>query len=127
MSKAKKVDVLNSNASCPEVLIVQHGGIARSVVWPGMGAMLRSMHKISLQARGRTKNLCHQVEAVYYVMAGKVEVVDLTDGSKQPLIEGSMVHVEPGTGYRFEAGAGETKILGGPCPADPNLYSHDNL
>ena len=127
MSEAKNVVVLDSNATCGEVPIVQHKGIARSIVWPGMGATLRSMHKISLQARGRTKNLCHHAEAVYYVMVGKVEVVDLTDGSKQPLIEGSMVHVEAGTEYRFEAGASGANILGGPCPADPNLYSDDNL
>jgi quercetin dioxygenase-like cupin family protein len=33
-----------------------------------------------------------------------------------------MVHVGPGTGYRFAAGTGGLEIFGGPCPCDPASY-----
>lgn len=33
-----------------------------------------------------------------------------------------MVHVRPGSRYRFAAGATATSIIGGPCPPDPALY-----
>jgi mannose-6-phosphate isomerase-like protein (cupin superfamily) len=59
---------------------------------------------------------------VYYVIRGDGTVRDPDGGDGQRLVEGSMIHVEPGTAYRFEAGGAGILLLGGPCPADPALY-----
>lgn len=80
------------------------------------------MHRISLGSGGRITRQSHEMEAVYYVMAGTGSVGEPDGGSEQSLLEGSMVHVEPGTAYRFLAGAEGLELLGGPCPADPALY-----
>lgn len=80
------------------------------------------MHRISLGRGARITRQSHEMEAVYYVMAGAGSVGEPDGGSEQSLLEGSMVHVEPGTAYRFRAGAEGLELLGGPCPADPALY-----
>jgi quercetin dioxygenase-like cupin family protein len=114
--------VLRAADHGPLLPIVEGDGAARAIVWPGVGATLRSMHRIALAAGSRTIELRHPMEAVYYVMQGDGAVRDPDDGGEEPLIEGSMIHIEPGTAYRFEAGGSGMLLLGGPCPADPALY-----
>ena len=92
------------------------------MVWPGVGAKLRSMHLITLASGGRTVELSHPMEAVYYIIGGEGTVRDPTNGLGQALVEGSMVHIDPETPYVFEAGPSGIEILGGPCPADPDIY-----
>ncbi len=118
------IQVLKADASCPELPIIDGPGIARAIVWPGTGAQHRSMHHISLPAESRTITLRHPMEAVYYVMQGEGAVRDPEEGTEQPLVEGTMVLVEPDTAYLFRAGPGGVEILGGPCPPDPALYRH---
>jgi mannose-6-phosphate isomerase-like protein (cupin superfamily) len=114
--------VLREGDHGPLLPIVEEGS-ARAIVWPGIGATHRSMHRIELAAASRTTTLRHPTEAVYYVIRGDGAVHDPDDGSDgQRLVEGSMIHVEPGTAYRFEAGEAGILLLGGPCPADPTLY-----
>ncbi len=124
MKPSDKVQVLDSDETCPELPIVEGKGICRAVVWPGTGAERRSMHRISLAPGARTVVLRHSMEAVYYVMVGAGAVVDPRSESEQVLVEGSMVHVEPETAYRFEAATDGIELLGGPCPADLDLYRH---
>jgi quercetin dioxygenase-like cupin family protein len=124
MSHLDRVRVLKDDGNCPKLPIVEADGSAWAVVWPGVGAELRSMHHISLQAMGRTVRMNHPTEAVYYVMKGTATAIDPDDGSRHDLIEGSMAHVEPGTPYLFEAGADGAEIIGGPCPADHTMYAH---
>jgi mannose-6-phosphate isomerase-like protein (cupin superfamily) len=121
VSTAGEARVLDA-AGGPLLAIVEGGGIARAVVWPGIGARHRSLHRISLAVGARTVVLDHPMEAVYYVIEGSAAVVDPRDGSRQELVEGSMVHVGPATPYRFEAGTGGVELVGGPCPPDPELY-----
>ena len=121
-----RVRILKDDDTCPDLPIVEHGGSAWAVVWPGVGARLRSMHHISLEPGGRTVTLTHPMEAVYYVIAGKATVSDPNDASHQPLVPGSMAHIDPGTSYLFEAGSSGAEIIGGPCPVDPQMYSHLN-
>jgi len=64
----------------------------------------------------------HPAEGVYYVLAGAGAVAGDGPAGKSDLIQGSMVHIAPGTGYRFIAGAGGLEFLGGPCPPDLALY-----
>jgi hypothetical protein len=92
MPAPRQARVLHAADHGPLLPIVEGKGTARAIVWPGVGAALRSMHRI-----------------------------ELADGS-EPLLEGSMIHVEPGTAYQFEASADGMLLLGGPCPADPALY-----
>ena len=106
----------------PQLAIVAGEGTAHAVIWPGMGAELRSMHRISLAGRSRTTPLTHPADAVYYVISGGGEAVDGDTGEGGALIEGSMVHVDAGTPYELVAGDEGMELIGGPCPADPSLY-----
>lgn len=105
-----------------ELPIIDQGGSARAVIWPGMGAELRSMHRISLQPDGRTIRLRHPSEAVYYVISGSGAVCDTPSAPKEALIEGSMVLIDAGTDYALCASSEGMELVGGPAPADPALY-----
>jgi quercetin dioxygenase-like cupin family protein len=123
MVGSREVRVLDAGEQCPALPLVDGDGVARAVIWPGVGAELRSMHRISLAPGARTIPQRHPMEAVYYVMSGAGAVSDPNDPQRRPLVEGAMVHVEPGTAYVLEAGSDGIEILGGPCPADPALYA----
>jgi mannose-6-phosphate isomerase-like protein (cupin superfamily) len=117
------VEVLDARTGGLSLPIVETGGAARAVVWPGMGATLRSLHTISLGSSARTVELRHPMEAVYYVISGTAEALDSRDGTQQRLVAGSFAHIEPGTPYVFSAGPDGAELVGGPCPPDPALYS----
>ena len=119
-----RVTIFRDDENCPGLPIVERGGSARAVIWPGVGAVLRSMHRISLQRGGRTVELEHPSEAVYYLIEGSAAALDLSGGARHSLATGSMAHIDPGTRYVFEAGAEGAEIIGGPCPADRRLYTH---
>jgi quercetin dioxygenase-like cupin family protein len=115
-----RVQVVDADAG-PELDLVEGGGSARAVIYPGMGADLRSMARISLPAGGSTVRLSHPSDAVYYVISGAGAVGD-EDGTEQSLVEGSMVHVDAGTAYTLRGGDAGLEAVGGPAPADPALY-----
>jgi mannose-6-phosphate isomerase-like protein (cupin superfamily) len=106
----------------PALPIVTGDGSAHAVIWPGMGARLRSMNRISLGGGARTIPLTHLSDAVYYVISGSGEAVDGDREARDALVEGSMVHVDAGTPYELVAGEDGMELIGGPCPADPTLY-----
>jgi len=106
----------------PELPIVNGDGAAHAVIWPGMGAELRSMHRIWLGGGARTIEMTHPSDAVYYVISGAGEAVDRETGERGALIEGSMTYVEAGTPYELAAGGDGMELIGGPCPADTSLY-----
>jgi quercetin dioxygenase-like cupin family protein len=120
----RTVVVLDDGPSCPQLPLVDGSGRARAVVWPGVGAYKRSLHRFSLAAGARTVAQDHPSEAVYYVMSGGGVVRDPDAGTADPVDPGAMVHVTPGTGYVFEAGPSGLELVGGPCPADERLYAH---
>jgi mannose-6-phosphate isomerase-like protein (cupin superfamily) len=107
----------------PELSIVRGDARAQAIVWPGMGASLRSMHRISLGPQSRTVEMQHVSDAVYYVISGAGDATDAHVGRTRPLIEGSMIHVDAGTPYELIAGPEGLELVGGPAPADPSLYS----
>jgi quercetin dioxygenase-like cupin family protein len=123
MAGSKEVRVLGGGEECPALPLVDGEGVARALIRPGIGAYLRSMHRISLAPGARTIPQRHPMEAVYYVLSGEGIVRDPEHPPEQLLVEGSMVHVEPGTAYVLEAGPEGIEILGGPCPADAALYA----
>jgi quercetin dioxygenase-like cupin family protein len=121
---SKRTRVLTLDDSCPEMRLVEGDGRAVALVWPGVGATQRSMHHIALHPGDRTVPQRHPQEAVYYVKTGGGVVLDPDAGTSDALVEGSMIHIEPGTAYRFKAGIEGLELLGGPCPPDPDLYAH---
>jgi mannose-6-phosphate isomerase-like protein (cupin superfamily) len=120
--EAEAIRVVDADDRCPELRMVQGDGVARAVIWPGMGAAARSMHRITLRPGARTTSLRHPMEAVYYVVAGMALVEDQADGAPVRLRPGSMVFVEPDTTYVFAAPDDRVEIVGGPCPPDESLY-----
>jgi len=109
-------------SACP-LPLVETAGRAWAVVWPGVGAHLRTFHRISLTRGGRTHLMAHPMEAVYYVIGGTATVDRGANRNVWSLPAGTMVLVHPGTSYRFQAADGGAEIVGGPCPADPGVYA----
>jgi quercetin dioxygenase-like cupin family protein len=95
--------------------LVEEGGGAVALAWPGTGSYFRSMHRIELEPGGRTRTLRHPDEAVYFVWSGEGAV------GVQPLKAHDMVYVPRRTTYAFSA-ASAMSLVGGPCPPDPALY-----
>jgi quercetin dioxygenase-like cupin family protein len=121
MGSAEEIQVVPLESGPPLYIVDGEGG-AHAVIWPGMGAHLRSIHRIELGAGARTRKMLHPSEAVYYVIGGSGRALDVDEGQMQPLRPGSMAHVEAGTRYRFVAGEEGMSLVGGPSPADPALY-----
>jgi quercetin dioxygenase-like cupin family protein len=96
--------------------VVEGGGRASAIIWPGMGSRWRSMHRIELDAGASTIALRHEGEAVYCVASGRGRVGDL------PVQARSMIFVPPGASYRIEADE-PMLVCGGPCPPDGALYA----
>ena len=122
MSEPDRVRVLDADRGPALDIVEGSEGSARAVVWPGIGAQLRSMQIITLADGARTVTLRHPGEAVYYVLDGAGEATDGAAPDGQPIVEGSMVHVGPDTPYAFLAGPGGLEVVGGPSPADPAIY-----
>jgi mannose-6-phosphate isomerase-like protein (cupin superfamily) len=116
------VKVLDADLG-PELAIVEGEGRAHAIIWPGMGAQMRSMHRISLGGGAATTELRHPGEAVYYVIEGAGEATDPSSEDSQAIELGSMVHVEPETAYVIRAGSDGLELVGGPSPPDPALYA----
>lgn len=121
MGEVEEIQVVDLEQG-PELTIVEGDGRAHAVIWPGMGAELRTIHRIELAAGARTIPLCHPSDAVYYVIDGAGRAIDGGEGAGQPLRAGSMAHVDAGTTYVFAASEDGLSLVGGPSPADPRLY-----
>jgi quercetin dioxygenase-like cupin family protein len=100
--------------------IIDQGGTAVAIAWPGTGSRFRSMHRLELDPGGRTVPLRHESEAVYFVASGSGRVGD------GPLHAHHMIYIPRRTPYRIEADEPMT-LLGGPCPPDPALYGDGEL
>lgn len=123
-SSNEVVRVIDSTRDCPELSIITGKGDARAVLWPGNGAQWRTFNTIELQPGARTIDLQHKTDCVYYVEKGNGVVVDLASGQASAVGEGSMLHIDKGDRYRFEAGSDTLFLIGGPCPVDPSFYNH---
>ena len=95
--------------------VVEEGGSAVALAWPGTGSRFRSMHRIELEGGGRTRTLRHASEAVYFVVSGGGFV------GEHKLKPHDMVYVPRRAAYAFAAVEPMT-LVGGPCPPDPALY-----
>ena len=70
MPAPREVRVLRAADHGPPLPIVEGEGSARPIVWPGVGAAFRALHRIELAAGSRTVPLKHAMEAAYYVIRG---------------------------------------------------------
>lgn len=73
--------------------IVEHGGRAWVVVWPGLDTHLRSIHHISLGPGGRTVPLEHPMESVCYAKSGGVAASDNSFDPRLDLSTGAMTRI----------------------------------
>lgn len=112
--------VIDGSAAGQTLPILKGPGEACAVIWPGMGAQKRSFIRIVLEAGTETRTLQHPAEAVYFVLGGGGQVAGGGEPSRS-LSVGSIVHVDPGTSYRFAGGGDGMKLFGGPCPYDAQL------
>ena len=119
------VRVIDGTRDCPELPLIMGSGTCKAVLWPGNGAGCRTFHLFQLAAGDRTVDLQHQSDSVYYVIGGIGTVTDLRLRDVRDLSEGVMLHIDKGDRYRFAASdTEELKLIGGPCPADPSLYTY---
>ena len=100
--------------------IVEHGGTAVALAWPGTGSFFRGMHRIDLDEGGKTKLLCHPGEAAYTLAVGTAGVQG-RDGEVRQIDAPAVLFFPSGTAYILSSVRGAT-IFGGPCPPDPALY-----
>lgn len=121
MTPGGEIQILDGSEG-PELPIVDGAGMARAIVWPGVGARSRSLHRIWLEAGAGTVRLSHPSDAVYYVIEGDGTAADESAGSEHALRAGAMFHVDAGTAYRVRAGDDGMQLVGGPAPADDALY-----
>lgn len=108
----------------PELPIVAGAGEARAIIWPGMGAHSRSLHRLWLGEGASTVELRHPSDAVYYVLDGAGWVDDSDAEKRHHVAAGAMFHVDAGTRYVMHAGEAGMQVIGGPAPADDALYEH---
>jgi hypothetical protein len=121
VSAGREIQILEGDAG-PELAIVEGAGLARAVIWPGMKARARSLHRIQLEDGAGTIDLCHPSDAVYYVIAGTGAVTEIEPPERFDLRAGSMFHVDAGTRYAISAADGGLDLVGGPAPADDAMY-----
>lgn len=121
MSREDEIQVIDLDQG-PSLPILEGQGRAHAVVWPGMGAQLRSIHRIQLGPGSRTVEMRHPGEAVYYVVSGSGEACDLEADERQPLTPGAMAHIDESTTYVLRAGDQGLVVVGGPSPPDLALY-----
>ena len=116
------VMVLSRTSARRALAIVESGGRAEAIVWPGMGAQWRSLHRLELGPGGRTVVLQHASEAVYFVTTGDAEIVDERSGDHLALPVGSMVHIGPEHPYRFVGATATRAVRWQACPPDVTMY-----
>ncbi|MFE3836528.1 hypothetical protein [Pseudogemmobacter sonorensis] len=116
------VRVIDTGMHRAPLSIVQRGGAAHALLWPGNGAHYRSFNMVELDPRGLTLDLCHGEECAWYIQGGEGVVRDVATDVAQPLSEGSMIHIAAGDRYRIEAGAAGLTAIGGTVPVEPAFY-----
>jgi len=116
-----RVVVLDADVG-PSLPIVEGDGTAHAIVWPGMGAEARSLHRIRLGVGARTIEMRHEGEAVYFVREGVAVVRDADAGETHEVRSGRMFFIDPGTRYAIHADGDRVDVLGGPSPPDRSLY-----
>jgi mannose-6-phosphate isomerase-like protein (cupin superfamily) len=101
----------------PSIDIVEGPGLATALVHPDMGALHRSMIRISLGPGSATVAQRHDADAVYFAISGTGAVGEPGADGHEPLVAGAMFHVDAGTEYVVAAGDDGLELVGGPVVA----------
>ena len=121
-AEADDIVVVRGDLDAVAVRRLVDGGDAKALIWPGMGARFRSMHRFRLPAGAATIPFLHESDSVYFVIEGAAEFVDLATGETIDGDSGSAMHIDAGTSYQIRATKEPASVVGGACPADPQLY-----
>ena len=117
------IKILKIERDFVEIPLIK-GGMAKAIIWPGMGAKYGSMHYFRM-APGQ-ENVLHSHETeedMFYIVQGSGVVLDGNTGIEHPFVQGNFVFVEPKTLHAVKAFGTEDYIsVGGPTPADMNIY-----
>jgi len=121
--RSLEIRVVQADVDGVALPFVEGPGRMDALVWTGMGAVHRAMHRTALERGGRTVRLCHRgSEAVYFVVRGRGVAVEGDGAAVYPLRAGMMLHVAAGTPYRIQTETEPLVYVGGPCPPDEELY-----
>lgn len=123
----ESISVLRLDRDFVDWPVMAHGGIARSVARPDVGAHHRMVNTIDFQPGGKTKPLRHeQDEAVYYVASGCCQLQN--DGHTYTLERGSVALIPPDSEYTWEATSdGPASLIGGPCIGPRGTPAHERV
>jgi quercetin dioxygenase-like cupin family protein len=109
----------------PELPVLEGLGRCQEIVGPGSGASLRSLFFFELQPLCSTVALRHAEEAVYFVIAGEIQVAHF-GRHVQTVGAGGMIHVRPHQTYQISTMVG-ARFLGGPSPVDERFGMAEHL
>ena len=115
-----RITVVRLDRDALDLPLAAAGGRVRALLWPGMGARERSLCHFDLPQGFASAEFRHPYEAVYYVVRGEGQVVDVDSGTAHQVRAGQMIYLTPNQGYRL---GGPAVFVGGPCPPDPALFS----
>jgi quercetin dioxygenase-like cupin family protein len=102
---------------------------ARLVVWPGVGAQTANMNYVRMQPGEQNVPHTHRSsEDTIFVLEGEGTVADLSNGLELPFQAGQAIHVPAGIEHQVRGDRGaEVVSVGGPCPADIELFTAAGL
>jgi quercetin dioxygenase-like cupin family protein len=102
---------------------------ARLVVWPGVGAQTANMNYVRMQPGEENVPHTHRgSEDTIFVLEGEGTVADLSNGLELPFHAGQAIHVPTGIEHQVRGDRGaEVVSVGGPCPADIELFTAAGL
>jgi quercetin dioxygenase-like cupin family protein len=98
---------------------------ARLIVWPGTGAPEANMNYVRMGAGEENVPHVHRYsEDTIFVLSGRGTIADLSNDSVLEFGAGQVIHVPPGVEHQVRADRGEEIVsVGGPCPADLDLFA----
>lgn len=105
------------------------GGFARFPIWPRTGGHRRSMNCVVMKPGQENVPHVHPVsEDIFYVLSGNCVIENGDTGHEHPFKGGSLIFIDPGTTHAVKSlGPEDYMSVGGPCPADVNLFKRFGL
>lgn len=117
------IKILDPEKDYVEIPLIK-GGMAKAIIWPGMGAKYGSMHYFVMKPG--EENVLHShsnEEDMFYVVQGNGVIVDATNGAEHKFKKGDFVYVAPNIVHAVKSLGPEDFIsVGGPSPADMEIY-----
>lgn len=103
-------------------------GVAKAIIWPGMGAKFGSMHYFVMPPGEKNVPHSHEtMEDMFYVVQGKGYIID-GDNKKHYFTKGDFVYVPPKCIHAVVSEGPEDFIsVGGPTPPDAEMYKKAGL